>query len=184
MDCIWSRDVLCVADLERKGFVPSRSGALQHDADHSGWGVDTFVGHAVLIVWDDYVGSVWIFERYDALVFLWQLLWMVSTDPICVWGENANPVAVWFLDLAHYVVGFRWSLCVAHWHIEQSGAMCSPQAGLQHTHCSFSVEDGEALASYSLLELNVSAMSSLQVITDVQMRGLINIHKWKYPILS
>ena len=27
-------------------------------------------------------------------------------------------------------------------------------------------------------------MSSLQVITDVQMRGLIKPHKWKYPILS
>ena len=109
---------------------------------------------------------------------------MVSTDPIGVWGEYANPVTVWFLVLTHYVVGFRWLLCVAHWHIEQSGAMCSPQAGLQHTHCSFSVEDGEALVSYSLLEWNVSAMSSLQVITDLQMRGLIKLHKWKFHILK
>ena len=27
-------------------------------------------------------------------------------------------------------------------------------------------------------------MSSLHVVTDVQMRGLIKPHKWKYPILS
>ena len=27
-------------------------------------------------------------------------------------------------------------------------------------------------------------MSSLQVITDVQMRGLIKPHKWKCPIVS
>ena len=51
--------------------------------------------------------------------------------------------------------------------------ICSPQAGLQHTHCPFPVDDGEALASQSLLEWSVSTRSSLQVFTDVQMRGLI-----------
>ena len=60
------------------------------------------------------------------------------------------------------------------WHIETSGAICSPQAGLQHSHCPFSVDDGETLVSYSLLEWSVSAMSSLGVIIDVRMRGLLN----------
>ena len=68
-------------------------------------------------------------------------------------------------------------------HIETSGVICSPQAGLQYTHCPFSVDDGEALASYSLLKWSVSAMSSLQVIIDVQKRGLIWPHKWKCIIL-
>ena len=55
-----------------------------------------------------------------------------------------------------------------------SGTICSPQAGLHHTRCPFPVDDGEALAaSQSLLEWSVSTMSSLQVFTDVQMRGLI-----------
>ena len=70
------------------------------------------------------------------------------------------------------------------WRILTSDTICSPQAGLQYTHCRFSVDDGEALASYFLLELGVSAMSSSQVITNVQMRGLIKPHKWKCPILS
>ena len=39
------------------------------------------------------------------------------------------------------------------------------------------------LGSYSLLEWSVSAMSSLQMITDVRVRGLIKPHKWKCPIL-
>ena len=42
------------------------------------------------------------------------------------------------------------SCCV--WYIEAFGAICSPQAGFQHTHCRFSIEGDEALASYSLLE--------------------------------
>ena len=53
----------------------------------------------------------------------------------------------------------------------------SPQAGLQHTHCPFSVDDVEALACYFLLEQSFSAMSSLQVVTDFQMHGLIKPHK-------
>ena len=89
--------------------------------------------------------------------FLQQFLWMVSADPIIVWGEYANPLTTWFLEVAHYVDGTRWSqslvgdvstteyCCV--WHIETSGAICRPQDGL-HTHCPFSVDDGEALASY------------------------------------
>ena len=55
---------------------------------------------------------------------------------------------------------------------------------VKHSHWPFSVDDGEALTSYSLLEWSVSAMSSLQVIGDVQMRGLIKPHKWKCPVLS
>ena len=70
------------------------------------------------------------------------------------------------------------------WRIETSGAICHPQASLQLTHCPFPVDDGEALASYSLMRWSVSAMSSLHMITDVQMRGLIKSHKWKCPILS
>ena len=70
------------------------------------------------------------------------------------------------------------------WHIETSDAICIPLVGLQHTHCPFSVDDSEALASYSLLEWSVSTMSSLQVITDVQMHVLIKLHKWKCPILG
>ena len=50
------------------------------------------------------------------------------------------------------------------WHIETSAIICSPQAGLQHTHCPLSVDDGEALASHSLLDRSVSAMSSTQVM--------------------
>ena len=63
------------------------------------------------------------------------------------------------------------------WHTETSGTISSPQAGSQHTHCPFSVDNGEALESYSLLERHVSAMSSLQVITDVQMGRLFTLHK-------
>ena len=70
------------------------------------------------------------------------------------------------------------SCCV--WHIEASDTICSPQAGLQHTHCPFSVDDGEALASYSLLEWGVFAMPSLQMITVGQMYGLMKPHKWKW----
>ena len=55
---------------------------------------------------------------------------------------------------------------------------------MQHNHGPFSVDDGETLESYSLSEGSVSVMSSLQVFTDVQMRGLIKPHKWKCLILS
>ena len=41
--------------------------------------------------------------------FLQQVLWMVSTDPLRVWGEYANPLTAWFLGVAHYVDGSRWS---------------------------------------------------------------------------
>ena len=50
-----------------------------------------------------------IFGRYDVLVFLQQFLWMASIDPIGVWGEYANLMMVWFLDVAHCVDGSRWS---------------------------------------------------------------------------
>ena len=39
---------------------------------------------------DDYAWSVWIFRRYDVLVFLQQFLWIVSINPIGVWGEYAT----------------------------------------------------------------------------------------------
>ena len=55
------------------------------------------------------------------------------------------------------------------WHIETSGAICSPQADLQDTNCTLSVHDGEAIALYFLLEWSVSAMSSLQAIIDFQI---------------
>ena len=60
--------------------------------------------------------------------------------------------------------------------METSGTICSPQAGLQHTHCPFSADDGEALASYSLLKWSISEMFSLHVITNVQTRGSIKPH--------
>ena len=78
------------------------------------------------------------------------------------------------VELAHYVDGSRWSqslvydvsttelLFVVDWNIWRY--RCRPQAGLLHTHCPSSVDDAETLASYSLLEWNVSSMSSLQVI--------------------
>ena len=67
------------------------------------------------------------------------------------------------------------------WHIETSGA--SPQVGLQHTHRPFFVDDGEAPAKYSLFKWSIPALSSLHVITDVQMYGLIKPHEWKCTIL-
>ena len=41
------------AGWERKVVVPELDGALQHAAAYSGWGLDTVVGHAVLIAWDN-----------------------------------------------------------------------------------------------------------------------------------
>ena len=98
---------------------------------------------------------------------------MVSIDPIDGWGEYTNYLTVTFLEVAHYVDGSRWSQFLV-----------GRVAGLHHTHCSLSVDDGEALASYSLLKRSVSTMSILHVITDVQMRGLIKPHKWKRSILN
>ena len=62
VDCIWPTEFLCEADWERKGVEPNR--ALQHAAAYSGWGLDTVVGHV-----EDYAWFVWIFGRYDVLVF-------------------------------------------------------------------------------------------------------------------
>ena len=62
-------------------------------------------------------------SRFSATVLV------VSTDPIDVSGEYANSLTAWFLEVAHYVDGSRWSqflvrdvsttelLCVAHWHV-------------------------------------------------------------------
>ena len=62
--------------------------------------------------------------------FLQQFLWMVSADPITVWGEYANPLTTWFLEVARYCGWFqvvpiscrrclnhRILLCVAHWNV-------------------------------------------------------------------
>ena len=94
---------LCLID---KSHVPnywhvnqgclSSSGALQHAAAYSGWGLDTGVGQAMLITWDDNAWSVWIFVCYGVTVFLHHFLWMVSTNPIGVWGEYANLLTVCF----------------------------------------------------------------------------------------
>ena len=94
--------------------------------------------------------------------------------------------------------GLRWSqyllgdvsttelLCVAHWntlrHLQSSSWFAAYP--LQPTECPISVDDGEALASLSLLEWSVSAITRLQVIADVQIYGLIKPHKWKCPTLS
>ena len=136
-----------------------------------------------------------IFGRYDVLVVLQQFLWMASTDPIGVSGEYANPVTVWFLEVAYHMGGSRWSeslrRCLSQLQNcflgHTSGAICSTQVGLQYFHCPFSDEDVDTLVSYSLLERSVFSMSSVQGIIDVQcvqMRGLIKPHKWKCPILS
>ena len=136
--------------------------------------------------------SGWIFGRYDVLVFLQQFLWTAFTDSIVFLGETANPSTAWFLGVATawvfpggsdllYTMSQPHNCCV--WPIETCDAICSPQAGLLHTYCPFSVDDGEALGNYSLLEWSASAMSSLQMITYVQIFGLIKPHKGKCPIL-
>ena len=142
---------------------------------------------------DGYAWSVWIFGRYDDLVFLQQFLWIVSTDPIGVWGEYVNPLTAWFLGVAHYMDGPSWFqslvgdvsttelLCVAHWNVWRH------------------LQSSRWFAAYPLpflcrrwwgpsksffVAMKFSAMSSSKVITDAQMRGLIKHHKWKCPILS
>ena len=69
-----------------------------------------------------------------------QFMWMVSTDPIDVWGEYANYLTGWFLEVGHYVDGSRWSqflvgdvvttelLCVANqsiWRYLQSASFAA-----------------------------------------------------------
>ena len=53
--------------------------------------------------------SVWILRRYEVQGFWQYFLWMVSTDPIVVWDEYANPLSAWLFEVAHYVGGSRWS---------------------------------------------------------------------------
>ena len=58
---------------------------------------------------------------------------------------------------------------------------------MQDTQCPLSVNDSETLQGPSKLffvEEDVCVMTSLHVITDVQMCGLIQPHKWKRPILD
>ena len=96
-----------------------------------------------------------------------QFLWIVSTDPIDIWGEYDTSLAVQFLEVAHYVDGSRWLQF-----------LCSKPTVL------FMSTMVRPLASYSLLNWSVSAVSSLHVITDVEMRCLIKPVKQKCPILS
>ena len=124
--------------------------------------------------------------------FLPQFLWVVSTDLIVVWRDYTNPLTVWFLEVAHYVDDSKWSKslvgvvsttwlwCVAHWnvwrHLQfQSRFAAYPLSFL----CRRRGGPGK-----SFFVGSVSAMSSLHVITDVQMRGWIKLWKWKCPILS
>ena len=135
---------------------------------------------------------MWISGHHDVLVFLKQFLWMVSTDPIGVWGLYTNPLTAWFLEVAHNVDGSRWSqclvcnvsttefLCVAQWNVWRHLQSSSWFAAYP---LSFVCRRLWGL-SYSLLEWSVSAISSLHVITDVQLHGLIKPHRWKCPILS
>ena len=96
--------------------------------------------------------SVWILRRYEVQGFWQYFLWMVSTDPIVVWDKYANSLSAWLFEVAHYVGGSRWSQSLVGLNhrivvcgdTETFAAICSPQAGLQHIHCPFSVDDGEA----------------------------------------
>ena len=60
------------------------------------------------------------------------------------------------------------------WHIETSGNICSPQDGLQHTHCAFSVNNGEALASHYgdvIMSMIASQITSLMIVySDADQR--------------
>ena len=119
---VWGR-------LRQEGAISLPGGALQHATAYSGWGFDAVVGNAVQIAWDDYAWSLWIFCRYGVLVFLQQFLWMVSIDTLGDRGWYADPLTTWFLGVAHYVDGSRWSqsllgdvwttelLCGAHWNV-------------------------------------------------------------------
>ena len=63
-----------------------------------------------------------------------------------------------------------------HWSQRCLGRICQSFDG--------AVPGGSPLGGcYSLLEWSASAIPSLQVITDIQMRGLIKPHKWKCLIL-
>ena len=134
MHCIWSSDVLCESHWERKGAVPSPSGALQHVGAYSEWGL----GNAA-----DYIWSVWVFGNYDVLVFLQQFLWMASTDPttdaglrrICQscdgvvpGGRPSNGCFRWSQSLLGDVSTTEL-LFVAHWnvwrHLQSSSSACS-----------------------------------------------------------
>ena len=80
--------------------------------------------------------------------FLQQFSWMISTDPIDDWGEYANSLTVWFLEVTHFMGGSRWFqflvdnvsttelFCVAHWNIWlhlQSSSWFAPN--LLSFHC-------------------------------------------------
>ena len=104
INCMWSREVLCEADWEKKSIVPWPSGALQHAAAYS-----QSSGTQCKNAWDDYAWSLWIFGHYNVLVFQQQFLWMVSTEPLGVWSEYANPLMACLLGVAHNMDGSRLS---------------------------------------------------------------------------
>ena len=180
MDCIWSEEVLCEVDWKRKCVISSRSGALHHGAAYSGWGPTPYGRRA---------------RSVNRLIWLR----MVCVDIRTLWRPGASETVL--VDSLHWSRRCRclrqkcqscddvipgssplrggsnlWQAmsqpqnCC---HIETSGAICTPQVGLQHTQSPFSVDEDDALASYYLLEWSVSAISSLQMITNVQMHGLI-----------
>ena len=111
------------------------------------------------------------------MVYHWSQSWLRRIcQSFASMAPGGSPLREWFQVVS---MSFRWYL-----NHKIAGAICSPQAGLHHTHCPFSVDDGVAPASHSLWEWSVSTMPSLQVITDVQMRGLTEPHMWKWSILS
>ena len=133
---------------------------------------------------------------YSGVTTSWQYsLWMVSTEVIGVWGEYANPLTVWFLGVAHYVGGSRWSqslagnvstvdlLCVVHWNISCYLQSSNWFAAFPLT---FFCRRWWGPSKLFILCLNevFRKMSSLQVITDIQMHGLTKPHKCQCPILS
>ena len=100
-----------------------------------------------------------------------QFLWMISTDPIDVWGEYVNYLTVWFLELAHYMHGSRWSQFLVD--------------DVSTTELLYGTL--KRLAPSAKLVCSTPAVlslpTSLHVITDVQMHGLIKPHKRTSPIL-
>ena len=134
-----------------------------------------------------------------------QTLWHPGVSET-VWDEYANPLTAWFLEVAHYMDGSRWSQslvvpfsrwsqslwCLNH-RIVVCGtlkclAICNPQAGLKHTHCPFSVDDGEGPSKsfFIGMKCEVCLQCPAYKITDVQTHCLFPPppENWKCPILS
>ena len=123
------------------------------------------VRHAVLIAWDDCHGlcgysgvmTSWFSSTSLADGFYWS---QISLGLICLSFDGVRVSGGGSLRRWFQVVPISCRRCL------NTDFLCV------------------ALASYSLMERSVSAMSSLRVIIDVQMRGLIKPHYWNCPILS